>query len=143
MPTTTVTTTIDSSIDHQVLLAIMHNHETMIDALAPGNSARELVSGDPAGNGPVVYSVTAPTPIGTNMTYPLTLTNKPDGVDSVVEPRPPMGQLKITAQWRIKGDKLQEDVEIEGNFLTKKVAKGNVEKNHPEQHQTLLKQAAA
>lgn len=120
MPTTTVTTKIEDNVDRQALLAAMHNHETMIDALAPGNSARKLVSGDPASGGPCVYEVTAPTPIGTNMTYPLTLTNKEDGVDSCVEPKPPMGALKISCQWRINGDKLNEDVEIEGNFLTKK-----------------------
>ena len=46
------------------------------DALAPGNSAATIVSGDPSTIGsPTQYSITAPTPVGTTQTYPLTITN--------------------------------------------------------------------
>lgn len=38
---------------------------------------------------------------------------------------------------------LTEDVVIDGNFMMKKVAKGNVEKTHPEQHVKLLEAASA
>lgn len=38
---------------------------------------------------------------------------------------------------------LTEEVEIDGNFMMKKMAKGNVEKTHPEQHARLLEMAKA
>jgi len=38
---------------------------------------------------------------------------------------------------------LREDIEIDGNFMMKKMAKGNVEKTHPAQHSMLLQQAKA
>lgn len=41
----------------------------------------------------------------------------------------------------MKDGKLVEDVEIDGNFMMKKMAKGNVEKTHPGQHCMLLESA--
>lgn len=64
-------------------------------------------------------SVTAPTPVGTS-TYPLTITNLADGIDTLVQPKPPVGKLEIKAKWRVAEGQLREDVEIEGNFLTKR-----------------------
>lgn len=43
----------------------------------------------------------------------------------------------------MQGGLLTEDVVIDGNFMMKKVAKGNVEKTHPEQHAKLLEAASA
>lgn len=76
-------------------------------------------------------------------TYKLTLTNVEDGVDSFVNAKPPVGTLTIAGKWRIKDGNLVEDVEIDGNFMMKKMAKGNVEKTHPEQHTKLLEHAKA
>lgn len=67
----------------------------------------------------------------------------PDGVDSLVNAKPPVGVLTIAGKWRVKDGMLIEDVEIDGNFMMKKMAKGNVEKTHPEQHNRLLEQAKA
>jgi hypothetical protein len=74
-------------------------------------------------------------------TYKLTLTNTPTGVDSLVNAKPPVGILTIAGQWRVADGKLSEDVEIDGNFMMKKMAKGNVEKTHPEQHTKLIEAA--
>ena len=74
-------------------------------------------------------------------TYRLTLTNTPDGVDSLVNAKPPVGILTISGKWRVIDGKLVEDVEIDGNFMMKKMAKGNVEKTHPGQHSMLLENA--
>jgi hypothetical protein len=76
-------------------------------------------------------------------TYKLTLTNVADGVDSLVNAKPPVGTLTIAGKWRVQGGMLTEDVVIDGNFMMKKVAKGNVEKTHPEQHAKLLEAASA
>jgi hypothetical protein len=61
----------------------------------------------------------------------------------LVNAKPPVGTLTITGQWRVADGKLVEDVEIDGNFMMKKMAKGNVEKTHPEQHSKLLELAKA
>ena len=113
---------------HQALLAIagrLEDEPTTVGYLAEQlliapHTAAELVSGDPAVLGkPTVYSITAPTPVGTS-TYPLTITNVPGGVDTLVQPKPPVGKLEIKAKWRVAKGMLTEDVEIEGNFMTKR-----------------------
>jgi hypothetical protein len=65
----------------------------------------------------------------------------PTGVDSLVNAKPPVGVLTIAGQWRVADGLLIEDVEIDGNFMMKKMAKGNVEKTHPEQHTKLIEAA--
>lgn len=120
MATTSVKTSIPPNVTEASLIKTLHDHNSIINALAPGNTAAELVSGDPAAIGtPTVYSVTAPTPVGTS-TYPLTITNVPDGVDTLVQPKPPVGKLEIKAKWRVAKGQLVEDVEIDGNFMTKR-----------------------
>lgn len=119
MATTNVTTPLANGVTPERLIEVLHDHKAMIDALAPGNTDAQLVSGDPVGTGPVVYNVTAPTPMGKS-TYPLTITNVADGADTLVQPKPPVGKLEIRAKWRVMDGKLKEDVEIDGNFMTKK-----------------------
>jgi len=121
MATSCIKTPIPSNITPTSLIQILHNHQPIIDALAPGNTAFKLESGDPAAMGsPCVYSITAPTPMGTS-TYPLTITNLLGGVDTLVQPKPPVGKLEIRAKWRVANGELREDVEIEGNFVTKRL----------------------
>jgi hypothetical protein len=74
-------------------------------------------------------------------TYKLTLTNVSLGVDSLVNARPPVGVLTISGKWRVVAGKLVEEVEIDANFMMKKVAKSHVENTHPEQHVKLLEAA--
>lgn len=120
MATTSVKTAIPSNVTEASLIQTLHDHQSIIDALAPGNTATKLISGDPAIIGqPTEYSVTAPTPVGTS-TYPLTITNVADGVDTLVQPKPPVGKLEIKAKWRVANGQLTEDVEIDGNFMTKR-----------------------
>jgi hypothetical protein len=76
-------------------------------------------------------------------TYKLTLTNVPDGVDTLVNAKPPVGVLNISGTWRVADGKLSEEIEIDANFMMKKVVKSNVEKTHPEQHMKLLEAAHA
>jgi hypothetical protein len=73
--------------------------------------------------------------------YKLTLTNVAQGVDSLVNAKPPVGVLTISGKWRVSGGQLSEEVEIDANFMMKKVAKTNVDKTHPEQHVKLLEAA--
>jgi len=63
-----------------------------------------------------------------------------DGIDSLVKAKPPVGVLTIAGKWRVREGQLVEDIEIDGNFMMKKMAKGNVEKTHPHQHTLLLEQ---
>jgi hypothetical protein len=121
MATACIKTPIPSHVTGASLIQILHDHQPIIDALAPGNTASKLMSGDPAAMGtPCVYSITAPTPIGTS-TYPLTITNLLGGVDTLVQPKPPVGKLEIRAKWRVVNGELKEDVEIDGNFVTKRL----------------------
>ncbi|KZM24909.1 uncharacterized protein EKO05_0002682 [Ascochyta rabiei] len=128
------------STDPAVVIAALHNHELMIKTLCPALVSYAFESGDKATS--AVYTVTDKKPIG-QTTFKLTLTNTPGGVDSLVNAKPPVGILTIAATWRVADGKLTEDVVIDGNFMMKKVAKGNVEKTHPEQHTKLLEAARA
>jgi hypothetical protein len=150
-----------NGVDAAVVIAALHNHELMIKTLCPALVSYAFDSGDKATS--ATYTVTDKKPIGqvrlpfhhfptsslnshTNLaktTYKLTLTNVPTGVDSLVNAKPPVGTLTIAGKWRVDGGKLTEDVEIDGNFMMKKMAKGNVEKTHPEQHTKLLEAAKA
>ncbi|KAF2119687.1 hypothetical protein BDV96DRAFT_642701 [Lophiotrema nucula] len=140
MSTTNVSTSIPTGLAQDQVLAALHNHDLMIKTLCPALISYEFESGDP--NTQATYSVTDKKPIG-QTTYKLTLTNVVDGVDSLVNAKPPVGILTIAGKWRVKNGQLVEDVEIDGNFMMKKMAKGNVEKTHPAQHSQLLEQAKA
>jgi hypothetical protein len=121
MATASVHTTIPSSVNEAALIQILHTHQNIIDALAPGNTSASVVSGDATQLGsPTLYNVTAPTPVGTTQTYPLTITNLADGIDTFVQPKPPVGKLEIKSKWRVANGKLTEDVDIDGNFMTKR-----------------------
>lgn len=139
MATTSVSTPIPSNLSTEAVLAALHNHELMIKTLCPALVSHELESGDP--RTAATYLVTDKKPIG-QTTYSLTLTNTADGVDSLVNAKPPVGTLVIAGKWRVRDGMLTEDVEIEGNMITKRMAKGNVEKTHPGQHTLLLEEAA-
>ncbi|KAF2465263.1 uncharacterized protein BDR25DRAFT_85829 [Lindgomyces ingoldianus] len=140
MSTTNVSTPIPAGLEVDAVLTALHNHDLMIKTLCPALISYEFESGDAKST--ATYSVTDKKPIG-QTTYKLTLTNVPDGVDSLVNAKPPVGVLTIAGKWRVKDGKLVEDVEIDGNFMMKKMAKGNVEKTHPEQHGKLLESAKA
>ncbi|KAF2440083.1 hypothetical protein P171DRAFT_435895 [Karstenula rhodostoma CBS 690.94] len=129
----------------------------MIAALCPGLISYAFLSGDKTTE--ATYSVTDKKPIGQvhpthtptthiltppkQTTYKLTLTNVPDGINSLVNAKPPVGTLTIAAKWRVAEGQLVEEVEIEGNMLVKKMARGNVEKTHPGQHFRLIELAKA
>ncbi|OAL57407.1 hypothetical protein IQ07DRAFT_496730 [Pyrenochaeta sp. DS3sAY3a] len=134
MPTSQISTPIGSISPADVIKAL-HNHELMIKTLCPALISYEFESGDKEST--AVYAVTDKKPIGST-TYSLTLTNVPDGVDSLVNAKPPVGTLTIAGKWRVVEGELTEEVEIDANFMMKKVAKSNVEKTHPEQHVKLL-----
>ncbi|KAF2638780.1 hypothetical protein P280DRAFT_403801 [Massarina eburnea CBS 473.64] len=140
MATTSVSTPLPAGLDKATVISALHNHDLMIKTLCPALVSYEFDSGDK--NSEATYIVTDKKPIG-QTTYKLTLTNIPDGVNSLVNAKPPVGTLTISGKWRVTDDKLVEDVEIDGNFMMKKMAKGNVEKTHPEQHVKLLDLAKA
>ncbi|KAK8251258.1 hypothetical protein IWZ00DRAFT_230556 [Phyllosticta capitalensis] len=138
MSTTSISTPLPAGVTPEQVIKALHNHELMIKTLSPTLISHELESGDPSGT--ATYSVTDKKPIG-QATYKITLTTVPDGVDSLIDAKPPTGQLKVDSKWRVVNGELKEDVEIDGNMVTKKMAKGNVEKQHPEQHASLLEAA--
>ncbi|KAF2870441.1 hypothetical protein BDV95DRAFT_607611 [Massariosphaeria phaeospora] len=140
MATTSISTPLPAGLTEPQVLAALHNHDLMIKTLCTSLISYEFESGDK--NSKATYSITDKKPFG-QTTYTLTLTNLPTGTDSLVNAKPPVGTLTIAGKWRVADGKLVEDVEIEGNFVTKKMAKGNVEKTHPEQHTRLLEKAGA
>ncbi|OHE98438.1 hypothetical protein CORC01_06229 [Colletotrichum orchidophilum] len=144
MPSTVVSTPVPAGVDRNAVLSAIHNHDLMVKTLCPALISYNLESGSVGVGQSATYSVTDKKPIG-QTTYQLTITNLEDGVDTLVNAKPPVGTLIITGKWRIVNEAagliLREEVDIEANMLMKKMAKGNVEKTHPEQHAALLVQA--
>jgi hypothetical protein len=158
MPTSNISTPLNG-VDAAIVIAALHNHDLMIKTLCPALVEYHFESGDKSSQ--ATYSITDRKPIGqvrlhtyatiedscTNTclqtTYKLTLTNVSEGVDSLVNAKPPIGVLTIAGKWRVAGGVLSEEVDIDANFMMKKVAKSNVEKTHPEQHVKLLEAARA
>ncbi|KAF2013918.1 hypothetical protein BU24DRAFT_494294 [Aaosphaeria arxii CBS 175.79] len=139
MSTTSVSTSLPTGLSSRLVVAALHNHDLMIRTLCPALVSYNFESGNP--NTQATYTVTDRKPNGLT-TYKLTLTNNPTGVDSLVNANPPVGILTIAGKWRVGGGKLVEDVMIDGNFMMKKMAKGNVEKTHPGHHAMLFQLAA-
>jgi len=129
-----------NSTSPAAVIDCLHNHDLMVRVLSPTLISYELTSGDPS-SGPTIYSVTDKRPVG-QMTWKLTLTNQPEGVDSKVDAKPPMGSMIVESQWRVVDGVLREEAMIEGNMLTKKMARGNVEKQHPEAMDRIMAEAA-
>ncbi|KAH0430136.1 hypothetical protein CKAH01_06352 [Colletotrichum kahawae] len=144
MPATVVSTPVPAGVDRNQVLAAMHNHDLMVKTLCPALVSYKLESGSVGLGQSATYSVTDKKPIG-QTTYQLTISNLEDGVDTLVNAKPPVGTLVIQGKWRVVNEGanlvLREEVDIEANMLMKKMAKGNVEKTHPEQHAALLVQA--
>ncbi|KAF4778020.1 hypothetical protein HER10_EVM0011835 [Colletotrichum scovillei] len=144
MPSTVVSTPVPAGVDRNAVLSAIHNHDLMVKTLCPALISYNLESGSVGVGQSATYSVTDKKPIG-QTTYQLTITNLEDGVDTLVNAKPPVGTLVINGKWRIVNEAagliLREEVDIEANMLMKKMAKGNVEKTHPEQHAALLVQA--
>ena len=122
MPTTTVSTPVTDGLTKEALLAALHNNEMMIQTLCPALISHSLESGSEELNEPAVYNVTDKKPIG-QTTFKLTLTNVPDGVDTLVNAKPPVGTLTIAGKWRIIDEDgkmvLREEVDIGANMITK------------------------
>ncbi|ORY06900.1 hypothetical protein BCR34DRAFT_489813 [Clohesyomyces aquaticus] len=137
---TTVSTPLPAGLSAEAVLSALHNHDLMIKTLCPALVSYTFESGNAQTS--ATYCVTDKKPSG-QTTYKLTLTNRATGVDSLVIARPPVGVLTISGKWRVRDGQLIEDVDIDGNYMMKKMAKGNVEKTHPEQHGKLLQQASA
>ncbi|KAF2261196.1 hypothetical protein CC78DRAFT_360830 [Lojkania enalia] len=141
MSSTTLSTLLPHGLSSENVLAALHNHDLMIRTLCPSLISYAFESGNPSTQ--ATYIVTDKKPIGQQTTYKLTLTNVASGVNSLVNAKPPVGILTIAGRWRVDNGHLVEDVEIDGNFMMQKMAKGNVEKTHPVQHSLLLQQARA
>jgi hypothetical protein len=139
-PTVTVSTPLPAGCTPEAAIAALHNHELYITSTIPNLVSKKLISGTPNIGEACIYEITDKKPLG-QTTYKLTLTNQPDGIDTLVNAKPPVGTMTITGTWRVADGALKEDVVIEANMLMKKMAKGNVEKSHPEQHLVLLNEA--
>ncbi|KAK2054504.1 hypothetical protein LY76DRAFT_230696 [Colletotrichum caudatum] len=144
MSSTVVATPVPAGVERNAVLATLHNHDLMVKTLCPSLISYNLESGSVGLGQAATYSVTDKKPIG-QTTYQLTITNLEEGVDTLVNAKPPVGTLVIAGKWRLvqesTGLVLREEVSIDANMLMKKMAKGNVEKTHPEQHAALLVEA--
>jgi len=137
-PTTTVSTPLPEGLSPDTVLKTLHNHEVYIKATCPQLISYKLIEGDPATK--ATYEVTDKKPVG-EATYKLTLTNVPDGIDTFVDGKMPMGSMKVSGQWRVADGVLKEELEIDANMVVKKLVKGNIEKSHPVHHVTLFTEA--
>jgi len=141
-PTATITTALPVDITPAQLTSILHDHDAYIRLTCPQLVSYEKESGDPTTDTPCVYNVTDKKPIG-QTTYKLTLTNTPEGIDTLVNAKPPVGTLTINGKWRVAEGKLVEVVEIDANLIMKKMVKSNLEKQHAEHHVQLMNMAKA
>jgi len=140
-PTTTVSTPLPTGCTPEQAIAALHNHELYIRITCPQLVSHKLLSGKPDVNEPCVYEVTDKKPIG-QTTFKLTLINVADGIDTLVNAKPPIGTLTISGKWRVVEGQLVEEVTIDANMLVRKMVKGNLEKSQPEQHVALLAEAS-
>jgi hypothetical protein len=139
-PTATISTPLPEGCSPAAAIAALHNHEQYITVTCPALVSKKHISGSPNVGEPCVYEVTDKKPLG-QTTYKMTLTNQTDGIDCLINAKPPVGTMTITGTWRVVDGVLKEDVVIEANMIMKKMAKGNVEKSHPEHHVQLLNDA--
>ncbi|KAI1214760.1 uncharacterized protein F4807DRAFT_455211 [Annulohypoxylon truncatum] len=147
---TTITTPLPGGVEPAAVVALLHDHEAYIRTTCPQLISYKRVSGpsssttSPAGLGePVLFEVVDRRPTG-QTTYKLTLTNREEGIDSLVDGKAPTGTMAVRTRWRVRGDAgmLEEEIEIDSNMITKKMVKGNIEKGHPEHHRSFLAEAA-
>jgi hypothetical protein len=141
-PTTTINTAFPADILPSTLISLLHDHEIYIKMTCPQMISHELESGNASTSEPCVYRITDKKPIG-QTTYTLKLTNTADGIDTLVNAKPPVGTLTITGKWRVVERQLVETVDIEANMIMKKMVKGNLEKSHAEYHVEFMKMAKA
>jgi hypothetical protein len=134
---TSISTAIPAGTSTSAVIAVLHNHDQYIKTACPQLISYKLVSGTPELDTPCVYEVKDKKPIG-QTTYPLTLTNREDGIDAFIDGKAPTGAIRLGSKWRVVGDRLEESVKIDSNMLMNKLIKGNVEKNHPAQHLGLI-----
>jgi len=121
-PTTTISTPLPAGCTPEAAIAALHNHELFIKATCPALISHKLISGTPNIDEPCVYEVTDKKPIG-QTTYKLTLTNRVDGIDNLVNAKPPVGTLTINGTTRIVDGVMKEEVDIAANMLLKKMVK--------------------
>ncbi|KAI1390852.1 uncharacterized protein F4822DRAFT_442083 [Hypoxylon trugodes] len=141
----TISTPLPSGVQPSTVITLLHNHETYIRTTCPQLITYRRISGPPAhapAGEPCVFEVTDRRPMG-QTTYKLTLTNHTEGIDSLVVGKAPTGSMVIKTRWRVRGDtgRLEEEIEIDSNMITKKLVKSNIEKGHPEYHRSLLAEA--
>jgi hypothetical protein len=139
-PTYTHTSQLPEGVSAEAVVKTLHDHDTYIKIACPQLVSYEFDSGSKEIGQQAIYRVTDKKPLG-QTTYTLTITNLADGVDTLVNAKPPVGTLTIAGKWRLADGSLIEEVEIDGNMIMKKMVKGNVEKTHPEQHEKLLEHA--
>ncbi|KAI1397842.1 hypothetical protein F4819DRAFT_490183 [Hypoxylon fuscum] len=147
---TTITTPLPAGCQPVGVLAYLHDHQAYIRITCPQIISHRRLSGPTISvvvpnDEPCAFEVTDRRPTG-QTTYKLTLTNKPDGIDSLVEGKAPTGTMAIKTRWRVRSDAeagnvLDEEVEIDSNMITKKIIKSNIEKGHPVYHQTFVAEA--
>jgi hypothetical protein len=137
-PTTTITTPIPTGVTPDAIIQILHDHESYIKLTCPLLISFKFESGDP--DSTATYNVTDKKPFG-QTTFQLTLTNVGDGVETLVNAKPPMGTLTIKGKWCVADGNITEEVEIDAPFVMRKMVKGNTEKSHAEFHLELIKMA--
>lgn len=139
-PTYSLTSPLPEGVSPEAVIKTLHDHDTYIKIACPQLISYEFESGSKEIGQQAVYKVTDKKPLG-QTTYTLTITNLADGVDTLVNAKPPVGTLTISGKFRVAAGQLVEETDIEGNVIMKKMVKGNVEKTHPEQHEKLLEHA--
>ncbi|KAI1099602.1 hypothetical protein F4804DRAFT_337071 [Jackrogersella minutella] len=156
---TTISTPLPAGVQPAAVIALLHNHEAYIRTTCPQLISYKQISGpSPAaaafdddsgagGGAPLgescTFEVVDRRPTG-QTTYKMTLTNQPEGIDSLVDGKAPTGTMAVRTRWRVRGDGglLEEEIEIDSNMITKKMVKGNIEKGHPDHHRSFLAEAA-
>ncbi|KAI2641542.1 hypothetical protein GGS26DRAFT_535961 [Hypomontagnella submonticulosa] len=143
---TTIKTHTPARVEPEAIVKLLHDYETYIHITCPQLIAYSRLSGPktpaPVGE-PCIFEVTDGRVTG-QTTFKLTLTNRVDGMASRVDGRTPTGAMVIRTRWRVRGGGeggvvcIEEEVEIKGNIIVKKMVKEKIEKGHPKYHRNFL-----
>ncbi|TID16095.1 putative polyketide synthase protein [Venturia nashicola] len=133
-----ITTPVPASVTSEALIAALHDHQLYFKIVDTELIEAKLVSGDPTKLGDkCTYAVKSK-----QHTSDYTLTNLSDGVDAEASIKSPVGALVVKMKWRVSEGKLNEDIEIEANFVMRKMSKGPTEKNSKEAHLRFIEEVS-
>lgn len=136
--TTTVSSPLPEGLKPESLIAALHNHELYFKLVDPDLVSSKLVSGDPTKLG----EKCSYEHVSAKHTSDYDITNEEDGITTSCSIKSPVGNMIVRLKWKVAEGKITEDIELEGNFVMRKMSKGPTEKNGLETQKRLFEELA-